>query len=36
MGKQAKVPVNPVLLKGYPTQEILNFAERMKNRMISI
>jgi hypothetical protein len=28
MGKEAKVPVNPVLLKGYPTQEILNFAEQ--------
>ncbi|NLN43386.1 MAG: universal stress protein, partial [Methanosarcina sp.] len=26
IGKEVRVPVNPVLLQGYPAQEILNFA----------
>ncbi len=28
MRKEARVPVNPVLLQGHPAQEILNFAEQ--------
>jgi nucleotide-binding universal stress UspA family protein len=34
MGKEAEVPVNPVLLQGYPAQEILNFAEQNDIDMI--
>jgi nucleotide-binding universal stress UspA family protein len=34
MGKEARVPVNPVLLQGYPAQEILNFAEQNDIDMI--
>jgi nucleotide-binding universal stress UspA family protein len=34
MGREAEVPVNPVLLQGYPAQEILNFAEKNDIDMI--
>lgn len=34
IGKEVRVPVNPVLLQGYPAQEILNFAEQNDIDMI--
>ncbi len=34
IGKEVRVPVNPVLLQGYPAQEILNFTEQNDIDMI--
>jgi len=34
MGREAEVPVNPVILQGHPAKEILNFAEQNNIDMI--
>lgn len=34
MGKDTRVPVNPVFLQGHPAQEILNFPEQNDIDMI--
>jgi nucleotide-binding universal stress UspA family protein len=34
MRKEARVPVNPVLLQGHPAQEFLNFAEHNETDII--